>query len=100
MRIKSYQKSYFEDCKNDIKNRWNGIKSIMYPGNSKVKVSRLNIYRKTFSTTLEITSEFNNFFVDVDPTSDKDFPTIPPNRISPGKFLRNRNQVNFIITHI
>ena len=49
---------------------------------------------------LDISNKFYNFFVNVGPSTEWDIPVTPTDRISPQKFLKNRNQLNFIISHI
>ena len=49
---------------------------------------------------LDVSNKFNNFFVNVGPSTERDIPVTPTDRISPQKFLKNRNQLNFIISHI
>ena len=44
---------------------------------------------------LDISNKFNNFFVNVGPSTERDIPVIPTDRISTEKFLKNRNQLNF-----
>ena len=46
----------------------------------------------------QVANEVNKFFVNVGPNTEKEIPTVP--NIAPDKFLKNRNQFNFIITHI
>lgn len=97
---KIYYKKYFEECQNNIKKTWDGIKSIINPKNSSSKISQLKIGERIFNTPLGMATEFNNFFVNVGPNTERDIPHTPPDKISPEKFLRNRNQLNFIVAHI
>ena len=46
----------------------------------------------------DIANHVNDFFVNVGPELDKNIPNI--NHISASKYLKNRNQFNFVITHI
>ena len=46
----------------------------------------------------EIATNFNEFFVNVGPSTENTIPKVP--NILPSKFLRNRNQINFVIAHI
>ena len=46
----------------------------------------------------QVVNEVNNFFVNVVPNTEKEVPKVP--NIAPEKFLKNRNQFNFIIAHI
>ena len=47
-----------------------------------------------------ISSSFNNFFVNVGPSTEKTIPKIPPDKISPQSYLKQKNQFTFIIAHI
>ena len=85
---KSYYNAYFEKCKNDIKKTWMGIKSIMNSNSSSSKISQLNINGKIFNSPAGIASQFNNFFVSVGSNMDNDIPKVPPDRMSPERFLR------------
>ena len=97
---KSYYNSYFENCKHDIQKTWDGIKSIINPNRSSKNITQLNINGKIIDNPLDISNKFNNFFVNVGPSTERDIPITPTDRISPEKFLKNRNQLNFIISHI
>ena len=98
---KSYYKNYFEENKNNIKNTWKGIKSIINTNTStSPKISQIKIDGKVIDNPLGIASGFNNFFVNVGPNTERDIPITPPEKISPEKFLQNRNQLTFIIAHI
>ena len=46
---------------------------------------------------IAITNSFNDFFVNVGPETEKSVPKVP--NMSPSKFLKNRNQIDFIIAH-
>ena len=46
----------------------------------------------------DIANNFNNFFVNVGHSTEDSIPKVP--NISPTKFLKNRNQINFIIAHV
>ena len=41
---------------------------------------------------------FNNFFVNVGPSTEDSIPKVP--NVSPTKFLKNRNHINFVIAHV
>ena len=43
-------------------------------------------------------SAINKFFVNVGPSTEKSIPKVP--NILPSKFLKDRNQVNFVIAHV
>ena len=46
----------------------------------------------------ELATKFINFFVNVGTNTEKTIPKVP--NISPSHFLKNRNQINFVIAHI
>ena len=46
----------------------------------------------------EIATNFNHFFVNVGPNTEESVPKVP--NISPSKFLKNRNQMKFVIAHV
>ena len=75
---------------------WEDIKKIV---NIKIitKSSLLNIGGKIIDGDKELPTNFNKFFVNVGSSTEKTIPKVP--NVSP-KFLRNRNQTNFIIAHI
>ena len=53
---------------------------------------------KTVDDPTAISNNFNKFFVNVGPETEKNVPRVP--NATPDKYLRNRNQVDFIIAHI
>ena len=63
-----------------------------------MKTTQLNIGGKIVDNDKDLANNFNNFFVNVGPSTEKAIPKVPS--ISPSKFLINRNQINFIIAHI
>ena len=66
--------------------------------NITTKSSQLNIGGKSIDGDKELATNFSNFFVNVGSSTEKTIPKVP--NVSPSKFLRNRNQTNFIIAHI
>ena len=62
------------------------------------KISQLSIGGKIIEDDNELATNFNNFFVNVGPKTEKTIPKVP--NVSPSKFLKNRIQTNFIIAHI
>ena len=64
------------------------------------KITQLKDNDKLIDDPQAIVSKFNNFFVNVGPNTDRTIPQTPPERISPSKWLKNRNQLNFIVAHI
>ena len=61
-------------------------------------ISQLNIRGKVIDNPKVVVNEINNFFVNVGPNTEKDIPNAPNN--FPEDFLKNRNQINFVIAHI
>ena len=64
--------------------------------NISTKSSQLNIGGKIIDGDKELAT--NKFFVNVGLSTEKTSPKVP--NVAPSKFLRNRNQTNFIIAHI
>ena len=62
------------------------------------KSSQLKIGEKIVDNDKQIASHFNDFFVNVGPNTENTIPKVQ--NILPSKFLRNRNQFNFVIAHI
>ena len=62
------------------------------------KTSHLNIGGKIIDIDKDIANNFNNFFVNVGPSTEDSIPKVP--NVSPTKFLKNRNQTNFVIAHV
>ena len=96
---KSYYATYFEEHSSNIKKTWEGIRSIVNIKNSvNPKIAQLKINDRVIDNPKLVVNEINNFFVNVGPNTEKDVPKVP--NIFPERFLKNRNQFNFIITHI
>ena len=96
---KDHYSSYFEEHSNNIRKTWVGIRSLINVKNSsKPDISQLNINGKIIDDPKDIVNNVNTFFVNVGPETDKNVPKV--NHISPEKYLKNRNQFNFIIAHI
>ena len=62
------------------------------------KTLQLIIAWKAIDDEKVVASNFNRFFVNVGPSMENSIPKVP--NISPSKFLKNRNQVNFVIAHV
>ena len=62
------------------------------------QIAQLKINGRTIDMPKQVVNEVNNFFVNVGPNTEKEVPKVP--NIAPEKFLKNRNQFNFIIAHI
>ena len=58
----------------------------------------MNIGGKIVVNAKEVASHFNKFFVNVGLSTEKTIPKVP--EVLPSKYLRNRDQMNFIIAHI
>ena len=95
---KQYYAEYFKENVNNIKKTWEGIRKIVNIKKMSTKTSQLNIGGKIIDDEKDIATNFNNFFVNVGPNTENTIPKVP--NISPNKFLKNRNQINFIIAHI
>ena len=65
---------------------------------SDFSISQLNVNGKIVDDPVSITNNFNTFFANVGPETEKSVPKVP--NMSPTKFLKNRNQFNLIIAHI
>ena len=73
------------------------IKIVNAKKNSK-KISQLIIDSRVIDDDSKIATNFNKFFVNVGPSTGSSIPKVPG--ISPSKFLKNRNQINFLIAHV
>ena len=83
----------------DVKKTWLGIKSILNIDKGRYSdVNQLNIDGKIIDDPTDIAQRLNDFFVNVGPNTDKSIPTNPVSK--PEKYLKNRSQVEFIISHI
>ena len=96
---KQHYESYFDEMNSNIKKTWEGIRKIVNVKKStKFSISHLNVNGKIVDEPVDIANNFNNFFVNVGPETDKTVPRIPNQ--SPNQFLKNRNQFDFIVAHI
>ena len=83
----------------NIKKTWDAIRKIVNVKKSThFSIFQLNINGKITDDSVEITNKINNYFVNVGPQTEKGVPKVP--NMTPDKFLKNRNQLDFIITHI
>ena len=101
--LKKFKKSdyneFFEVNNNNIKKTWEGIRSIINISKSKLRsVSQIKVGGKKIDNPKKVTETFNNFFANVVPNTEKIFPS--NHKIKPEQYLKNRNQLNFIIAHI
>ena len=95
---KQYYEQYFIDNVNNIRKTWDGIKNIVNVRKNSNRTSQLNVGGKIIDDNKEIATNFNNFVVNVGPNTEETIPKVP--NISPSKFLRNRNQMKFVIAHV
>ena len=65
---------------------------------STTKITQLNVNGKLFNNPDEVAKKVNEYFVNIGPQTEKCIPKV--RNITPTKFLKNRNQYNFIIAHI
>ena len=92
---KQYYAGYFASNINNTNETWDGIQEIV---KNHTKTSQLIIGGKIIDDDQELATNFNEFFVNVWPSTENTIPMVP--NISPTKFLKNRNQINFAIAHI
>ena len=95
---RNYYTKYFEVNSNNIKKTWEGIRSIINIKATKSTISQIKVNNKVIKNQKEIVETLNNFFVNVGPNTDRNIPVNP--KIKPEKYLKNRNQLNFLIAHI
>lgn len=94
-----YFKTYFQTHSANIKKTWEGIRSIVnVKSNTNFSISQINVNGKIIDDPVAITNSFNDFFVNVGPETENKVPKVP--NMSPNKFLKNRNQFDFIMAHI
>ena len=95
---RQYFAEYFATNVNNMKKTWEGIRKIVNIKKTSPKIYQLNIGGEIIDDDKELATDFNNFFVNVGPNTEASIPKVP--NISPSKFLKNRNQINFVIAHI
>ena len=96
---KEYYHQYFEDNNNNSKKIWEGIRSIIDINKSKAScISQLKDNEKVIDNPKEIVESLNDFFVNVGPDTEKCIPHNPI--ITPEKYLKNKNEFEFIISNI
>ena len=61
-------------------------------------ISQIKVKDKIIDNPKKVVETFNNFFVNVGPNTEKNIPINP--KIKPEFYLKNRNQLNFLIAHI
>ena len=62
------------------------------------KISQLIVAGKVIDNDKVLASKFNRFLVHVGPSTETSIPKVPNMSIS--IFLKNRNQINFVIAHV
>ena len=79
-----------------LKTIWEGIRAIVNIKNPvNPKIAQLNINGRIRDMPKQVVNEVNNFFINVGPNTENEVPKVP--NMTPEKFLKNRNQFNFII---
>ena len=95
---KNYYTKYFEENNNNIKKTWEGTRSIINIKSTKSTISQIKVNNKVIKNHKEIEESLNNFFINVGPNTERNIPVNP--KIKPDQYLKNRNQLNFLIAHI
>ena len=95
---KNYSTKYFEENNNNIKKTWGGIRSIINIKSTKSTISQIKVNNKVIINQKEIVDTLNNFFVNVGPNTERNISVNP--KTKPEQYLKNRNQLNFLIAHI
>ena len=95
---KNYYTKYFEENNNNIKKTWEGIRSIINIKSTKSTISQIKVNNKVIKNHKKIAESLNNFFINVGPNTERNIPVNP--KIKPDQYLKNRNQLNFLIAHI
>ena len=95
---KAYYASYFKENSKNSKKVWEGIKSIINTKNPNITiVNHLKINKETIDDPKQISESFNKYFTSIGPNTEKSIPINPI--ANPDKYLRNRNEYEFIIAH-
>ena len=93
---KTYYSNYFAEHTNNIKKTWSGIREIInLKNNNSQNISQLNINGDIIDNPREMSTNFNNFFVNVGPDTDSKIPV--SHNVQPEKFLKERNQIDFFL---
>ena len=94
---KQYYSTFFENCKNDMSKMWKGIKTLV---NAKSVLSSLTPQiisnNRTIDDPKEVCETFNNFFVNIGPSTEKG---IPPSFVNPTSYLKNRIPSDFLTSN-
>ena len=79
----------------NIKKIWSGIREIVnIRNNTSPKITQLNINGKIIDNPKDVANQLN-FFVNVGPETESSIPI--SENISPLKFLKQRNQLDFLL---
>ena len=93
-RIKYYS-TYFEKCKNNMKDTWKGINQLVSTKlNAGSKINQIKTNNDIIDDPKMISNTFNNYFVNVGPNTDKD---IPFSTLCPSFYLKQRVERSFEI---
>ena len=96
---KKYYSEFFEINKMNIKKIWSGIREIVnIRNNISPKITQLNRNGKIIDNPNDVADQLNNFFVNVGPLTESSIPR--SENISPLKFLKQRNQLDFLLAHV
>ena len=83
----------------NIKKIWSGIQEIVnIRNNFSPKITQLNINGKIIDNPKVVANHLNNFFFNVGPQTESSIPI--SENISPQKFLKQRNQLDFLLAHV
>ena len=83
----------------NIKKIWSGIREIVnIRNNISPKITQLNINGKIIDNPKVVAHHLNNFFVNVGPQTESSTPI--SENTSPLKFLKQRNQLDFLLAHV
>ena len=78
---------------------WSGIHEIVnIRNNISPKMTQLNINGKIIDNPNDVANQLNNFFVNVGPQTESSIPK--SENISHLKFLKQRNQLDFLLAHL
>ena len=96
---KNYYSEYFAEHSNNIKKIWSGIREIVNLKNStSQKITQLKINGMDIDNPSDITTNFNDFFINIGPDTDSKIPV--SQNIIPEAFLKERNQMDFVLAHV
>ena len=94
---KKYYSEFFKINKMNIKKIWSGIREIVnIRNNISPKITQLN--GKIMDKPNDVANQLNNFFANVGHLTESSIPR--SENISPLKFLKQRNQLDFLLAHV